>query len=109
MGMSLIFMFVIAVVLVLYVLAYWMIFRKAGEAGWKALIPFYGTYIEYKLFWNNRMFVLWLIMALIAASLRFVSGPGAMAAQDVLFLWTWGRVCAGAYFPYPHIPVNSGL
>ena len=29
MGMSLIFMFVIAVVLVLYVLAYWMIFRKA--------------------------------------------------------------------------------
>ena len=68
MGMSLIFMFVIAVVLVLYILAYWMIFRKAGEAGWKALIPFYGTYIEYKLFWNNRMFVLWLIMALIAAS-----------------------------------------
>ena len=38
MGMSLIFMFVIAVVLVLYILAYWMIFRKAGEAGWKALI-----------------------------------------------------------------------
>ena len=69
MGMSLIFMFVIAVVLVLYILAYWMIFRKAGEAGWKALIPFYGTYIEYKLFWNNRMFVLWLIMALIAAFL----------------------------------------
>ena len=32
MGMSLIFMFVIAVVLVLYILAYWMIFRKAGEA-----------------------------------------------------------------------------
>lgn len=85
MGMSLIFMFVIAVVLVLYVLAYWMIFRKAGEAGWKALIPFYGTYIEYKLFWNNRMFVLWLIMALIAASLRFVSGPGAMVAQLAYF------------------------
>ena len=38
MGMSLIFMFVIAVVLVLYILAYWMIFRKAGEAGWKALL-----------------------------------------------------------------------
>ena len=84
MGMSLIFMFVIAVV-VLYILAYWMIFRKAGEAGWKALIPFYGTYIEYKLFWNNRMFVLWLIMALIAASFRFVSGPGAMAAQLAYF------------------------
>ena len=31
------------------------------------------------------MFVLWLIMALIAASLRFVSGPGAMAAQLAYF------------------------
>ena len=31
------------------------------------------------------MFVLWLIMALIAASLRFVSGPGAMVAQLAYF------------------------
>ena len=69
----------------LAIIAYWRIFVKAGEAGWKALIPFYGTYIEYKLFWNNRMFVLWLIMALIAASFRFVSGPGAMAAQLAYF------------------------
>lgn len=81
MGMSLMFMFVLLVVLVLYILAYWMIFRKAGEAGWKSLIPIYSTYTEYKLFWNDRMFVLWIIMALTAMAFRFVSGPGVLVAQ----------------------------
>lgn len=81
MGMSLIFLFVIAVVIVLYILAYWMIFRKAGEAGWKALIPVYGTYVEYKLFWNDRMFVLWIFMALIAVAFKFMPGPGVMLSQ----------------------------
>jgi len=85
MGVSLIFLFVMVVVLVLYILAYWMIFRKAGEAGWKALIPIYGTYTEYKLFWNDRMFVLWIIMALIAVAFRFMSGPGAMVSQLAYF------------------------
>ena len=29
---------------VLLAIAYWKIFEKAGEPGWKALIPFYNTY-----------------------------------------------------------------
>ncbi|MCD8169035.1 MAG: DUF5684 domain-containing protein, partial [Clostridiales bacterium] len=29
---------------------------KAGEAGWKSLIPFYNSYILYKLTWNTMMF-----------------------------------------------------
>ena len=78
MGVSLIFLFVMVVVLVLYILAYWMILRKA-------LIPIYGTYTEYKLFWNDRMFVLWIIMALIAVAFRFMSGPGAMVSQLAYF------------------------
>lgn len=45
---------VIALVLVVLVIAaVWRIFAKAGEPGWKALIPFYNLYIEYKLFWGN--------------------------------------------------------
>lgn len=33
---------------VLLAIAYWKIFEKAGEPGWKALIPFYNTYSQYK-------------------------------------------------------------
>ena len=30
--------------------------RKAGEAGWKAFIPFYNTYNNYKISWNGERF-----------------------------------------------------
>ena len=41
---------------VIQAIAYWRIFTKAGEAGWKSLIPFYSGYIQYKICWNTTMF-----------------------------------------------------
>ena len=35
--------------------AQWRIFTKAGEAGWKALIPWYNLYTQYKLTWDAKM------------------------------------------------------
>ncbi|MCR2033549.1 DUF5684 domain-containing protein [Anaerofustis stercorihominis] len=32
------------IILLIILISRWKIFDKAGEAGWKALIPFYGTY-----------------------------------------------------------------
>ncbi|MCQ4794473.1 DUF5684 domain-containing protein [Anaerofustis stercorihominis] len=37
------------IITVLLIIAWWRIFEKAGEAGWKALIPLYNTYILYKI------------------------------------------------------------
>lgn len=42
---------------VLQVIAYWKIFGKFGEPGWKSIIPIYNTYIRYKATWNTKMFV----------------------------------------------------
>lgn len=44
----------------------WRYFAKAGDRGWKALIPIYSTYTEFSLFWKRRMFFL-----LLAVSLAF--------------------------------------
>lgn len=33
----------------LQIIANWRIFTKAGEAGWKSIIPIYGDYISYKI------------------------------------------------------------
>ena len=42
--------------------AMWMIFEKAGEPGWAAIVPFYNLYILYKITWGNGwMFLLLLI------------------------------------------------
>ncbi|MBR4201436.1 MAG: hypothetical protein IKQ91_09235 [Oscillospiraceae bacterium] len=38
---------------VLALVAMCKLFSKAGEAGWKAIIPIYNIYIAFKLFWNG--------------------------------------------------------
>lgn len=41
--------FVIAVIAVLQIIGMWRVFTKAGEKGWKAIIPFYNIAILYKI------------------------------------------------------------
>lgn len=37
-----------------------VIFMKAGEAPWKSLIPFYNDYTYFKLFWDVKIFILFI-------------------------------------------------
>ena len=46
-------------VMILTVVAYWKLFVKAGEEGWKSLIPVYSTYIAIKLGFGEDK--IWLI------------------------------------------------
>lgn len=43
-------------------IAWWRIFKKAGEPGWKAIIPFYDGHIKFKICWKPAFF--WLMLAL---------------------------------------------
>ena len=47
---------------VLLVIAWWKLFTKAGEKGWKAIIPFYNYYVQCKLTWAPKFF--WIIIVL---------------------------------------------
>ena len=40
-------------------IGYSKMYRKAGEAGWKAFIPVYNTYNNYKISWNGKFFFLY--------------------------------------------------
>lgn len=55
-------MLAILAMAVLMIVAMWRIFAKAGEAGWKAVIPFYNTYILYKITWGNGLYFLLLLI-----------------------------------------------
>lgn len=62
----------IAVIIAFYVLlviATWMIFQKAGEGGWKSLIPIYNLYILFKITWNKKMFWIYLLLGILASAL----------------------------------------
>lgn len=52
------------------VIGKWRIFHKAGDARWKALIPFYSTYTLYKLTWHG--FACWVSWGILIINL--VSG-----------------------------------
>lgn len=48
-GMFVMMGFIALAIFVLRIIARWRIFVKAGEKGWKAIIPFYSDYIFYKI------------------------------------------------------------
>ena len=64
-GMYLIFVFCYGGIL--QIIANWNIFTKAGEAGWKSLIPIYGDYVSYKIAWQTSYFWLSFILGIVAS------------------------------------------
>ena len=62
-----IFAAVCLVYYVLYVIGFWRMFVKAGEAGWKALIPVYNRYILFKTCWSQKAFINVLLYGVIGA------------------------------------------
>lgn len=47
-------------------IGYRKMFQKAGEAGWKAFIPYYNKFVCFKFAWNTKVFWLFFISLLLA-------------------------------------------
>ena len=45
----------------------WKLFEKAGEPGWKCLIPIYNAYIFMKICWESKYFWIMLLLLLVPA------------------------------------------
>ncbi len=46
----------------IYIVAYWKLFVKAGESGWKSLIPIYNAYIFFKIVYGKGWYFLLLLI-----------------------------------------------
>jgi len=64
-GVVIVYLLLILVLTVAVVAAYWKMFEKAGEAGWKALIPFYNTYTLFRIAGRNGWGFLFLLIPLV--------------------------------------------
>ena len=86
------------VLAVLLIIAYWRIFVKAGEAGWKSLIPFYNTYLLFRIagrngWWFLALFVPLLnIFATIMLSIDLAKHFGKSTVFGVVGLWLFSIV-----------------
>lgn len=89
-----VYIFYLAVA-VLSIVARWKIYNKAGEEGWAAIVPFYSSYVLYKITWGNGWFFLLMfvpianlviaIMTLI--KLAQIFGKGGGFACGLIFLY----------------------
>ena len=83
-GMSLGVIITIALVLyVIQVIAYWQMFKKMGEPGWKSIIPVYNSYIMFKRTWKPMWFWVNLLIGFVAALLSNLNtsfGPSTVIA-----------------------------
>ena len=70
-GISLMILIPAAIFGILTLVAKWKIFVKAGEKGWKSLIPVYSTYVEFGFTWNRLQGILVLACLLVA---RIITG-----------------------------------
>ena len=45
-------------IIAFYTIVMWKLLEKAGEPGWKAVIPVYGWYVFFKVIWGNGWYLL---------------------------------------------------
>lgn len=92
-------LFIVSLLLwVLQIAAYWKIFTKAGQAGWKSLIPIYADYVLYKIAWKKSMFWMTLGIGIVAgaASALFSSFTTQMALSGVISVGGVAAMVLGA-------------
>ena len=71
-------------------IGYSKMYRKAGEAPWKAFIPVYNTYNNYKISWNGKMFflsaALYILVTALANSAMLAAQLAVIAAGIALIV-----------------------
>ena len=77
-------LFFVFVLWVLLVIAHWRMFTKAGEAGWKSIVPFYSDYTMFKLVWNTKMYWGFLACSLVMGLAMAMSGSYAVQGSTVV-------------------------
>ncbi len=78
-GVALVAFYLIVIgLLVLRIVGYWKLFEKAGQPGWKALIPLYADYTLYGIGWKKSIF--WLIFGIGIGAALLSGFTGAVSA-----------------------------
>ena len=70
-------------------IGYSKMYRKAGEAGWKAFIPVFNTFNNYKIAWNGKFFFLYAALYILFGAIANGTGIAmqlAAAAAGIALL-----------------------
>lgn len=79
-GALMVYLFIILVIAVIQLIAMWKLYKKAGEKGWKSIVPIYNLVILFKISGLSP----WLIFAYFAAVIPFIGWIVPIALNAVL-------------------------
>lgn len=68
---------------VLKVIGLWKVLDKAGEDGWKSIIPVYNLWLQCRLTWSDRGFWALVVAGVVGMILRSAAGDGVSTFQHV--------------------------
>lgn len=88
--------FLILVFAILIIISLWKIFQKAGESGWKSIIPIYNVYILYKITWGSGWFFLLSIIPFVGFIMYIMTSYKLAKVFGKGFGYTLGLI----FFPY---------
>ena len=76
---------------ILTIIGGWKMFRKFGEPGWKAIIPFYNIWVEYKYTWKPVMMIPVALLGVGGSAVMQIAEDGSalQIIASVAFLVSW--------------------
>lgn len=96
-----VFMFVLVVCLLLGILSIigrWRVFSKAGQPGWGAIVPFFGSYLLHKISWGNGwLFLVPLVLTFLGGLLMDSFFGTLFAIASIVFLFLTNYKTAKAF------------
>lgn len=94
---------------VLILVSRWLIFAKAGIAGWKAFIPVYSDYCTFRIAWNRGKFWQFAILTLASAILSGMVTNLTDAGDAVPALLSAAVSILGIILTVMHLMLNIKL
>jgi hypothetical protein len=88
-------------VYVLLIIGFWVIFTKAGEAGWKSIIPIYNTIIWLKIIGHPWWWILLLLIPIVNFVILIMMWYGLSTSFGKGVGFTVGLI----FLPYVFVPI----
>lgn len=79
-GMLMVYLVIVLAIAIVQIIAMWKLFNKAGEKGWKSIIPIYNLVILFKISGLSP----WLILVFFATIIPFIGWIAPIALNAVL-------------------------
>lgn len=79
-GVLMVYVVIVLAIAIVQIIAMWKIFSKAGEKGWKSIIPIYNIVILFKISGLSP----WLVLVYLAGIIPFVGWIAIIALNAVL-------------------------